>query len=489
MKKRLKYVSEYLVALPLLQVALGFAVGIVWGYLGLPIALLMVGCFLLLWFVLLLGDLRFVFAVLVVLISIAGGFYRVDEFAGAEKMQRVGAFYGQSIGSFEIVSVPERGSYNKKVRVVGNGFEGKALVSFPKTAEIHYGDIVAGEFQLEEPEMVEDFDYKEYLKTQGVFYVAKVRKFEVIGHRPGFIEKIALFRESLSERIRKVLPESHASLAAGLVWGERASMPEDFAENLSNTGTTHIIAVSGFNVSVIVLLLLKLAGFIHRKYVIALTAFLLFCFLVLVGFDNLPAMRAGIMGYTVLASKTIGRKSSILSLLSVAVIVLCLINPLSIFTVSFQLSFAATVGLVGLSGYIERFSVLGYRISFGEFSATFAAIVATTPVSVLNFETFSIVALFVNMLVLPVVTFLTFYSAIISIFSFVSIKFAVVLSYPLIILMNYVIGVINFAGGLSFSSVGVGGLASWMVAIMYLVMLSLMIEMSYKSRETGLALD
>jgi competence protein ComEC len=395
-------------------------------------------------------------------------------------MQKVTRHYGTEILQMQVVSVPEKGSYNIKCRTRSDEFEGMAIASFPRTAEIHYGDVIEGEFFLEEPEMVEDFDYKEYLRTQGVFYRVKVSGFWVVEHKKSFFERIALFREDLSVRVRKILPEPHASLSAGLVWGERASMPEEFSQNLSNTGTTHIIAVSGFNVSVIVLLLLKLAGVVHRKYVILLTAFLLFCFLVLVGFDNLPAMRAGIMGYTVLFSKTIGRKTSVLSLLSVAVLVLSILNPLSIFTVSFQLSFAATAGIVGFSKQIEQMKFVSRYKFLGELPATLAAIIATTPVSMLNFETFSVVALMVNLLVLPVVTILTFYSAIVVGISLVSMSLAKFVAYPLILIMNYVISVINFFGRLPFSSITISGLSGWIVGVVYLVMLVMITELSYE---------
>ena len=194
-------------------------------------------------------------------------------------------------------------------------------------------------------------------------------------------------------------------------------------------------------------------------------------------------MRAGIMGYTVLFSKTIGRKTSILSLLSVAVLVLCLMNPLSVFTVSFQLSFAATVGIVGLSKRIESMKIVsGYKF-LGELPATLSAIIATTPVSALNFETFSVVALLVNLLVLPVVTILTFYSAIVVGVSLISMGLAKIVAYPLILIMNYVIAVIDFFGQLPFSSVGVSGLSMWGVGLMYLMMLCFVIESAYeKSR-------
>ncbi|MBD3280935.1 hypothetical protein GF389_05445 [Candidatus Dojkabacteria bacterium] len=486
LKERIDYVGQLLLNLPLLQVCLGFCFGIMLGNFGLGTEIIFGMAVNLVFLSLIIkGKLKYTLTLVIIAVSMLVGFWRFDVFAGEAKMERVAGGYGITVNRLQVVSVPEKGSYNKKARVVGGKFRGMAIASFPRTSEIHYGDVVEGEFLLEEPEMVEDFDYKEYLRTQGVFYRIKVNQgFWVVDHKKSFFERIALFREDLSIRVRKILPEPHASLAAGLVWGERASMPEAFAQNLSNTGTTHIIAVSGFNVSVIVLLLLRLAGTIHRRYVVLLTVFLLFCFLVLVGFDNLPAMRAGIMGYTVLFSKSIGRKTSILSLLSVAVLVLCLINPLSIFTVSFQLSFAATLGIVGLSKTIESNSIVKrHEKLLGEFPATFAAILLTTPVSMFNFETFSVVALFVNMLVLPVVTILTFYSAIVVGISLVSMTLAKIIAFPLIITMNYVIGVIDFFGQLPFSSVQVQGMTGWLVIFVYTLMLVIMTEISFKNKE------
>ena len=402
---QINFLTSYLINLPLLQLGIGVLFGIVsmrYGAEVINFAPLVVLSILML-----TRQLKMILCLIILSFGMILGVLRYDQIYGEGKIKEVRENFDNSVNELTIISDGEKGQYNMSYVATNREIDGKVLLKLDRNEKLSYGDILSGEFRLEQPQEIDEFDYEFYLNTQGIFYTSKVFDFEKIGYEDSVYARLSHFRVAMGQRLRRVLPEPHASLVAGLLWGERANMPENFKENLSRTGTTHIIAVSGFNVSIIVVYVLKLAGLLPRRVVVGLTIIVLSGFLLLVGLDNLPAFRAGVMGFAVLASKGIGRKTSFLSIISIAVMVLLAINPLALFTVSFQLSFAAMFGIVALTRPLEaKLEIVPKKIR-SEMATTISAILATAPITVLNFESFSIVALIVNLFVLPLIPLLS----------------------------------------------------------------------------------
>jgi len=477
MIKRFQYVSKYFVFLPLLQLGIGLVLGVLFAKESVAIAVALMPVFVLIFFA---GRIRMLFAVIVLFAGIFLGMHRYESVYGKGVQNEVEQNFGKKVEELRIVSNGKKSDFNASFKAESPDFEGKILLKLSRGSGVRYGDVLRGDFFLERPPEIEDFDYEFYLYSQGVHYTSSVFDYEIVGHEDSFQARIAATRVYLGKRVRRILPEPHASLVAGLIWGESASMPDDFEENLSRTGTTHIIAVSGFNVSMVVLFVLRLAGVLPRKLVVLITAVVLALFLLLVGLDNLPALRAGIMGYVVLFSKSIGRRTSFLSLISVPVIIMLIFNPLALFTVSFQLSFTAMFGLVGLAGPLKtKLDMIPEKFR-EEFAATLSAIIATSPVTISNFGTFSFVALVTNMLVLPLTSILTILGIINLCFGLISIHAGRIFSYFLIPLMDYMIHVINFFGKLSFASLNTGKVHSEIFYVFFLILFIFMIEVSYR---------
>lgn len=484
MGKRLKYLFNYFVYLPLFPLAIGYIFGIVYAYnsycfLSIDEMFCFLGIFLL--FLLLISvDVRVILAFALLLIGFGFGAWQYNLVNGSEHSEIVISNFGSKVEELKIVSDGQRTEYNMVYYAMSDGIEGKVLVKFERDVRLRYGDIITGEFLLEQPPEIDGFDYRFYLLTQGVYYISEVFDFEEAGYEDSIFARLSHSRVKFGNALRKVLPEPNASLAGGLIWGERASMPEDFSNNLSRTGTTHIIAVSGFNVSIIVLYVLKFAGTFHRKIVVALTVAVLVGFILFVGLDNLPAFRAGIMGFVVLLNKSIGRKTPFLSLISIAIVILLVLNPLALFTVSFQLSFAAMIGIIGFSERIEgvlNWCPKGIR---GELATTISAIISTSPITIANFESFSLLALFVNMLILPIVPLLTLFSVVNLIAALISMQFGRLISYLTIPSMDYLIKIINFFGALDFASVNMPSLGIWPLIICYSFICVIIVELGFR---------
>lgn len=293
--------------------------------------------------------------------------------------------------------------------------KGRILVSqyggFPPH---HYGDEVTVFGTLRRPEVIEGFDYPHYLELSGIRALisrGSVKPIQTNAVRPVEARTYRVFgllydlRKSIEDRIGMILPEPHASLLAGLITGSRRGLPDHLSDDFRSSGITHIIAVSGYNITII-LTLLSSALFwlpVKRRFwplVCMVTAFTIF-----VG-AGAPVVRAaimGILGLLALQSERIAVPR--LTILWTAFFML-LWNPMQLwYDASFQLSFLAIIGITEFGPFLKKAlrhvpEACAIRESL---VATLAAQIGTLPVSILIFRQFSLVSPLTNILVAPLV--------------------------------------------------------------------------------------
>ncbi len=278
----------------------------------------------------------------------------------------------------------------------------------------HYSDEVTVYGKLRLPEILQGFDYPHYLELSDIRALvtrASVKTIKTDNPRPAEIRTFRMFgvlyalRKNMEDRIGMILPEPHASLLAGLLTGSRRGLPDHLSIDFRTSGITHIIAVSGYNITII-LTLLGSALFwlpVKRRFwplVLMVTAFTIF-----VG-AGAPVVRAsimGILGLLALQSERIAIPR--LTILWTAFFML-LWNPMQMwYDASFQLSFLAVIGITEFSPYLKKVltwvpETLAIRESL---VATLAAQIGTLPVSILIFRQFSLVSPLINVLVAPLV--------------------------------------------------------------------------------------
>jgi competence protein ComEC len=198
---------------------------------------------------------------------------------------------------------------------------------------------------------------------------------------------------------RRSLPEPAASLLAGIVLAEKSALPSAFWQALRKTGTLHIVVASGANINFFAGFLMAILPFLFsRKLAYLITVVLIWFYVVLAG-GEAPIFRAGVMGTIAYFGLTLGRTSEGIRTLLLAALILLLLRPLSLFDLGFQLSFAATLGIILFSnqnwGVIEK---LGKRLG-RVLKTTLSAQVFTLPIIFLNFGTFPWLSPLVNLLV------------------------------------------------------------------------------------------
>ena len=280
-----------------------------------------------------------------------------------------------------------------------------------------YGSVVHVEGLLDAPPRMGSFDYREYLARRQVFsWIRQPRKLLKVGEAPEnwLYARLLEFKNAIRQEVWNSLPDREAALFSGILLGDARAMPDDLKEAFRRTGTSHLIAISGSNFSILIALtlplMIRLVGR-RRAALLALPAIVLYA--VFVGLEA-SVVRAAVMAGVGLIGMLFWRRGITLNTLCAAAFILLLYDPHMLFNVGFQLSFAATLGL---ALYADR---LGGRLRdwasahiphhrarqaflFVSESAllTFVTHLTTLPVQWLIFESFSSVALITNMLVVP----------------------------------------------------------------------------------------
>ncbi len=193
----------------------------------------------------------------------------------------------------------------------------------------------------------------------------------------------------LTAVLGRMLPEPHAGLLAGILFGTRASLTRELTDAFITTGTMHIIALSGQNVSIVSSFVATvLTKVVSRRIASLLTLLALAGYLWFVG-PSSSLVRAVIMGSLTILAVIFGKRNWSLLSLVLAVALMLLLNPLWIGDLGFQLSVLATLGIILFGGKETRIVLTELRI-------TLAAQLFTTPLIFLVFRRLSLVAPIAN---------------------------------------------------------------------------------------------
>ncbi len=235
---------------------------------------------------------------------------------------------------------------------------------YPKYA---LGDEITLEGTLEQPENFSDFDYIAYLGRRGIFAVIAFPKIEKIAEGKGNRLYIWLSRvkHSFENRIDAILPDPHAAFLKGLLLGEREALPQDLVRNFQKTGTSHIVALSGYNITLVGTQLMNFLLFLTVPFRWSgwIASAAIIGFVVMTG-ASASVVRAGVMGLLLLTAQRMGRMYHMTNALLFAGALMILHNPKILrFDAGFQLSFLATLGLVWCAPIVQgAYEKLRWRI-------------------------------------------------------------------------------------------------------------------------------
>ena len=214
-------------------------------------------------------------------------------------------------------------------------------------------------------------------------------------------------RAALMEKADNVLPPSESAIFNAMVFGYEEKISEDLKIAFNNTGTRHVLAISGMNISIIAMMLMSfgLATGMWRKHAFWFAVAGVISFIFLVGSPP-SAVRAGIMGIILLWAKNRGRLAKEWRPVVIAGFFMTALNPtLLVFNIGFQLSFLAVLGIIFFKGFWDRvFKWFPIKFIRDLLSLSMSAQITTLPVLVYNFGTVSLISPIANVFVVPVLT-------------------------------------------------------------------------------------
>lgn len=289
---------------------------------------------------------------------------------------------------------------------------GKILVTTSIYKEFVYGDRLLLKGNLEEPGEDEEFSYKDYLARYKIWSIMKSPQIEIIEHAGiSFKGQIYKWKNILQNHINKIFFEPEASFASGLLLGSRKSMPQEIADDFKSVGLTHIVAISGYNISLVIALIFSIFSFVGMKKRIFLSIFCIFVFVILVG-ASAAVIRAGFMGSLTLLGLYSGRKSQVLFALLWTCLVMVFLNPkILVYDLGFQLSFLSTFAIIAIVPVLDE-KIPQFNKFFREaFLLSLSAQIMTFPLMLLNFGQVSLISPVANIFVAPFIPFAMLFSA------------------------------------------------------------------------------
>jgi competence protein ComEC len=403
------------------------------------------------------SDLTKRFFVLCILF-IALGHYR---FALAEPVKD--DFLGQSKNFFAtIVAEPTVKLAETEYIVQSPEIKSKIYLTLPNYPEFHYGDTLSVFCFLDEPKNSpgRDFQFAKYMSMKGVGAICSNTSAAraALAHpslKIKFFKQIFLIKLNVSNLVARLWPEPDSSLLGGLLYGDRNGLSQELKENFNRVGLSHIVAVSGYNITIIAAAVMSALIFIglYRRQAFWLAIAIIFLFVIFTG-ASASAVRAGIMGSVFLFGQYIGRPSRAAPSLVLAAVIMILFNPYILFyDAGFQLSVLATAGMIFLAGE-------------GAVKTTLAAIVATLPLILYQFGRLSIVALPVNIFILWIIPYVMLGGFLSLVSAAILYPFGQALAYVTGLGLKYIIIFVNFFGSQPWASVE-WGIPLWVMLGMY----------------------
>jgi len=319
-------------------------------------------------------------------------------------------------------------------------YKGEVKVYSSVYPQFHYGDLL---------------ELKGAIKKSsfGDFNISSLPKVKLIEENKGNGFKADLFKikNTLVSNLQEVLPVQKSALASGLLFGEQSEFSKEFKESMKNSGTTHLVALSGYNIAIIGLAVsAALSYIINREKAFYASVLVIIAFVLMTGAEQ-SVVRAAIMGIIALIAERSSRLYSLRNAITLTAFFMVVLNPkVLVFNVGFQLSFAALLGLIYLQPIFEKlFKVNGNPGIFGwrkNFTQTLSAQIAAFPVIISTFGYFSPVSLLANVLILefiPITMFLSFITAVVGLLSY---ELSLLTGWIAGFLLGYEIFIINLFG-------------------------------------------
>jgi len=368
-----------------------------------------------------------------------------------------------------IAKEPDIREKSVKLTVQPENINGKVLVTANRYPEYQYGDKLKITGKLKTPQVfsegdedksssssfaiAQDFNYKDYLKKDGIYSVMDWPKIELLergkytGPTRAIYAIILGFKNKLRESIYQNLSPPQSSILGAIILGDKRKISEEWKGKLNVTGVRHITAISGLHITVLTVVLMNFLIWLGlwRKQAFYFTIILITLFILMTGLQP-SAIRAGIMGGLFLLAQYFGRMASASRAIFFAGAVMLWQNPFLLrLDVGFQLSFLAMLGIIYLSSiFRDWLKFIPWLQPRSILAMTFSAYLFTLPILIYNFGYISFIAIPVNLLIVPFLYLIMIFGFIFALTGIISPFLGWIFSFPVWLLLNYLVKVVDF---------------------------------------------
>ncbi|MGX4600871.1 ComEC/Rec2 family competence protein [Faecalimicrobium sp. JNUCC 81] len=344
---------------------------------------------------------------------------------------------------------------------------------YKKNKNIKMGQIIKieGKFKSLDRINYEDFNYGKYLKSNGYKGLIYISSYEVSGNNKLYLS-IGNIKTYIRSTTRYLYKET-SDFINSIIIGEKENLTKEDKEMFSKTGTSHIIAISGFHTSIFCVLISFIIGGINKYYKLIILSSIIFLYSIMVGASP-SIIRSVIFTIILYLAVFIDKKRDQISTLSMIGIFLIINNPYIIYNVSFQLSFLATLSIIYFYGYINNI------IKISLISLTLSANILTLPVVYYNFKGIPVISVISNIVIVPFIGLIMY----LSIMSVALFKINIQLAKLISNFNGFIIDIIYFLleklSNLYFSYIEVNNPSICCVIIYYTIVFSYMIYKEQK---------
>jgi len=345
------------------------------------------------------------------------------------------------------------GSYSSPI-------SGKVLVTTSRYPEYQYGDKLAIKGKLIAPQIKEGFNYRNYLRKEGIYSAMNWPGIEILGKDLGnpLMKSILSFKNKFKEADREFFSPPQLGLLEALTFGDESNVPKEWKDLFNNTGTRHITAVSGMNITIISSLILSfvLSLGLWRKHALLVSFFLIFVYILMIGAPA-SALRAAVMAGLLMLGQYFGRLVTSSRTVVFAAFFMVFLNPFLLKDdVGFQLSFLAVLGMIYFQPFFSEWmrlvpdpKVFPLKTVL---ATTFSAQIFTLPILIFNFGRISLISPITNIFIVPLLAPITVLIFLFGLISMIFIPFGFILFPVVWLFLEYIITVIELSAKIPYAT-------------------------------------